>query len=162
MPWAFLLKHWRIGLGAALLAGLLWGIYSYGNKRESAGRAAVEALWKADTVAREKATDEAIAKAEADKAAALANNVKVTEDANQALRAIAADRDSLAERLRAYQNSLRSLSARQATDQRGLDVAAGIASRAAEADRLYDEYDTACRNDAVRFKALQDELRPQL
>ena len=162
IPWPLVRRLWPVAAGAVLLAAILWGIHSYGNKREAAGRAAVQALWQADTAKRDETDRLAREQAAADIARALANNVKVTEDANQALRAIAADRDSLADRLRAYQNGLRALSARQATDQRGLDVAAGIASRAAEADRLYDAYDHACRNDAVRFKALQDELRPQL
>jgi len=157
-----LLRYWKLALGAALLAALLWGVHSYGVRRYKAGEAARQALWEADAHARDKATADAIAAVQERERQAVAHNVEVIRDANEKLVAIAADRESLAGRVRDYENSLRRLSAGQATSQLGADVGAGIAARAAAVDAAYDAYDRACQRDAVRFGALQDQIRGQL
>jgi hypothetical protein len=161
-----LLKHRRLiayGLAvAALIGGLLWYRASLIADGRRQGEAKVTAMWRADTAARQAATDKAVAEARAAEEAAKANNTEVMRDANEKLVAIAADRDSLDGLLRAAEDRVRRLAAAQATGQRGIDVATGIAARAAEIDRLRDEYDKACRRDAVRFEGLQREVAKQL
>ncbi len=44
----FLLRNWRLAAGAALLAGLLWALPSYGQRRSEAGAASVQAQWDAE------------------------------------------------------------------------------------------------------------------
>jgi hypothetical protein len=151
------------GLAALAVAWALWAaIDGYGDRRASAEKAAVMARWAADKAAVKAAADAQIEAAAQQELEAHLHNNEVLADANAKLLAIAADRDSLAARLRDNENRLRRGEMSRATDQRGLDALAGVAARAAEIDRLYDAYDRACRSDAVRFQALQDELRPQI
>ena len=161
MTWLRLVPWRLVGL-AVLLACLVYAIGAYGDKRAAKEHAKVQALWDQDRAAYKAASDKAVTDALLQKTVILSNNAKVIEDANAQLVAIAADRDSLAVRVRDYQDSLRASAAREATGDRGLDVAARIARGAAELDAAYDAYDKSCQRDAVRFRALQDEIRPQI
>jgi hypothetical protein len=162
----FLLANRRLiayGLAGAALAFLLWRVIDgYGDRREARGKAAVQALWDADTAARDKATADAIAEVAKRETAARAANVEIIRDANEKLVAIASERDSLLGLLRAARGEVRSLASRAATDQLGADVVARIAASAAEVDRRLADYDAACRRDAVRFEALQRQIAGQL
>jgi hypothetical protein len=158
----FLFKYWRIGAAVALLAAIGLAIHHYGATRYKAGKAAVMLQWQADTAARDLVTAEAIANAKARETAAIANNTEVLRDYNQKLVEIAADNTSLAGRVRDYQNRLRDAAASQATDQLGIAVASGIASRAAELDAAYDRYDKACQRDALKLDKLIAEVTQQL
>lgn len=171
MPWLTLAWKFRYLIGGIALAAVVWWqVTAYGARErkagEAAGRSAVEVLWQADTAARDAADAKIAADTAARLEAARVTNQEVLADANSQLIAIAVDRDSLARRMRDYQDRLRSLAASAATSQLGTDVAAGIARAAEEARRSieerYDAYDRACRNDAVRFTALQDQIRPWL
>lgn len=151
------------GIAGAVIAA---GVLGYGHSRYKAGKAAEHALWAADTAARDKAAAEAIAAQKAAELAAQAHNQEIQTDANTKLAAIAADRDNLSGMLRRADDRIRSLAAAKATGDLGISVATGIATRAEEARRAietqYDVYDRACQRDAVRFQALQDQIRPQL
>lgn len=159
LPWKM------IGYAVAAIA-IAWfargRIDAYGDRRERAGEARIQAKWDADTQARQAATDKAIADAKAAEEQAKTNNAEVLKDANEKLVAIAADRDSLSGLLRQARDQVRAIAASAATSQLGADVAAGIARRQGEIDAAHDEYDTKCRRDAVRFGALQDQIRGQL
>lgn len=157
-----LLRYWKYAAGALVLVAAFWALHSYGQSRYKEGKAVIQAAWDKDRAARA-AVDASIAKdQELKDAANRARNEVIEREYKADLAAIAADRDSLAGRLRERENRLRSLASASATDKQGLIVAARIAASAAETDRLYDEYDQSCRRDAVRFKALQDEVRPLL
>jgi len=158
----WLLKYWRLAAYGAVLAILAGGVLWVRHGGYKAGVAAVEARLAVDRKAVKEAGDKAIAAAQAAENAALANNVEVIRGYNETLVAIAADRDSLAGRVRDYQNRLRTLAANQATDRLAASVAGRIASSAAEVDRLSDELDAACRRDAAKLTALQDQIKPQL
>lgn len=159
MPWTLLLRFWKPIAGAAVLLLALWAIHHHGY---TSGKATVQADWDKDRAARAE-VDAKVVQAQAQlEAANRARNEAIEHEYQQKLAAIAADRDSVAGRVREYETRIRSLSAAQATGQRGLDVVAGIASRQREVDAAFDAYDRACRSDAVRFKALQDEIRPLL
>lgn len=158
----FLLRFWKPLAGAAVLALIAWQIHAYGERREQEGRDAVQALWAADTLARDKAASDAIAAARAAQEAQRKQNEVIESEYQARLASIAADRDSVERMLREARDQVRSLAAAEATGQRGLDALAGIAARAAEVDRRLVEYDAACRADAVRLQALQDQIRPQL
>lgn len=161
MTWLRLIPWRLVGL-AVLLALVVCAIGKYGDHRADREHAKVRALWdidragwlaeneriKADNAAREKA--------------ATANNIEVMQDANIQLVAIAADRDSLAGRVREYQDRIRRLAAAEATDHAVAAQFAGVASSQREVDEAFDQYDAACRRDAVRFSALQAEVRQQL
>lgn len=159
MPWGLLLRFWKPLAGAIVLVGILWAVHHHGY---NAGKATVQAAWDKDKSARAAASAKATADAAATDAANRARNEVIEREYQSKLAAIAADRDSLAGRLREYESRLRSFAAAKATDQRGLDVAAGIAARQRAIDEAYDAYDRACRNDAVRFSALQQEVAGQL
>ena len=122
----------------------------------------MEALWQADVEARDLAAATAIAAMDSARTAALLNNQEILRETNEKLAAVASDRDSLADRVRRAADEVRSLAAAAATSQRGADVAAGIAARQAALDAAYDAYDRACQRDAVRFDALQREIKAQL
>lgn len=159
MPLTLLLRFWKPLTGAIVLAGILWAVHHHGY---NAGRDRIQAAWDKDRAARKEA-DAMVVQAQAKfEAANKARNEVIEREYQSKLAAIAADRDSISGRVREYESRLRSISAAQATGQRGLDVAAGIAARQREMDQAFDAYDRACRNDAVRFKALQDEIRPLL
>ncbi len=151
---------------AALSGGVAWFSHVRYEAGEDAGKAKVQALWDADKKALSETNAKILAEAAAREKAAQVKNTEVLRDTNAQLVAIAADRDSLADRMRDYQDRIRRLAASAATSERGVDVAAGIASRAQEAERAvrqqYDRYDVSCQRDAVRFQALQDQIRPQL
>lgn len=147
--------------GIAVLAVLLigWRLHHHGVV---SGRAEIQAAWDKDRASRA-AVDATIAQNQAKvESANRARNEVIEREYQNKLAAIAADRDSIAGRVRQYESRLRSLSAAQATDQRGLDAIAGIAARQRELDAAFDAYDRSCRRDAVRFQALQDEIRPLL
>jgi hypothetical protein len=153
------LTYIKVGVAVLVLGAVAW--YSHHQGYET-GKAKIQAKWDDDRAKVRDAADKQAAKALADEEAARAHNDEVIRGKDAQIAAIAADNQSLSGIVRDYQNRLRSSAMSQATGQRGLDVAAGIASRSAEADRLYDEYDKACRRDAVRFSALQDQIRGQL
>lgn len=159
---AFLLanRKWlAYGLAVLAIVGGLWYVRHGGIV---IGRAEIQAKWDADRAARA-AVDARIVQDQAKKDAAnTARNEVIERETQEKLDDIAADRDSLASRVRDYESRIRSLAASKATDQRGLDAIAGIAARQREMDAAFDAYDRACRSDAVRFKALQDEIRPLL
>jgi hypothetical protein len=163
LPWKLIA---RIAVPVLVLLVAWWQLVSFGNRREAeglkAGKAEVQALWDADKAAWLAVNDKLKADNLARELAAQSNNAKVIEHANAELAAIAADRDSLSGLLREAENRVRRLASGQATDRLGLAVASGIASRAAEIDRLRDEYDRACRRDAVRMQALQEQVRGQM
>lgn len=159
MPLTLLLRFWKPLAGAIVLVGILWAVHHHGH---NAGKATVQAAWDKDLAARKEA-DARVVQAQAQlESANRARNEVIEREYKDKLAAIAADRDSIAGRVRDYENRLRSIAAARATDQRGLDAIAGIAARQREMDQAFDAYDRACRRDAVRFKALQDEIRPLL
>jgi biopolymer transport protein ExbB/TolQ len=158
----FLLRFWKPLAGAAVLALIAWQIHAYGERREQDGRAAVQALWDADTKARDEATAKAIAAQAAAAEAQRKANEEIERDYEAKLAGVAADRDGVERMLREARDQVRRLAASAATGERGIDALAGIAARAAEVDRRLVEYDAACRADAVRLQALQDQIRPQL
>jgi hypothetical protein len=162
----FLLKYRKwigYGLAVVLLVGLFLAyrhsLIEMGDKR---GAARIQALWDRDTAKRDTLEAKLIADAKARQAATEANNAKVLQDATQALVSIADQRDDTERLLQSARDQVRSLSASQATSQRGADVAARIAASAAEVDRRLADYDAACSRDSVRLKALQDQIRGQL
>ena len=156
---AFLLRYWK-HLAAALVVVLVLG-YTH-HKGYEAGKAVVTAEWAEDMANRNK-VDQKLALENAEKlAAAEARNEAIKNAKDKELASIAADRVSLAGRVRDYEDRLRALSSAQATDKLGLAVIAGIAERQKELDRRYDEYDKACQRDAVRFSALQEEVKGQM
>lgn len=159
MPWGLLLRFWKPIAGAIVLVGVLWAVHHHGY---NAGRERVQAAWDKDRAARAEADARVVQDQAELEAANRARNEVIEREYKDKLAAIAADRDSIAGRVREYESRLRSLSAAQATGQRGLDAIAGIAARQREMDQAFDAYDRACRSDAVRFKALQDEIRPLL
>jgi hypothetical protein len=155
LPWK------AIGV-AALVLLLTWRALAWVEGERDEREAEIRVLWEADTAARDKVSAEAIAKAEADKAIQLALNAQELEHAKEKLAAASADRDAVAGLLNRARDQVRRLAANEATGQRGADVFAGIAARAAEVDQRLADYDAACRRDAIRLQALQDQLRPQL
>jgi hypothetical protein len=159
LPWKLI----GAGVGALAVALIVWrAIDSYGERRELDGRAAVQQLWDDDRLAWEAVNAQQVADNQAREAAAMENNARVIRDANDQLAAIAADRDGLVGLLHQARDQVRRHAAAQATGQRGIDALTGIAARAAEVDRRLADYDSACRRDAVRFSALQDEIRGQI
>lgn len=159
MPLTLLLRFWKPLAGAAIVLLALWAVHHHGY---NAGKATVQAAWDKDRAARAEA-DARVMQAQAElEAANRARNEVIEREYKDKLAAIAADRDSIAGRVREYESRLRSLSAAQATGQRGLDAIAGIAARQREMDELFDNYDKSCQRDAIRFRALQDEIRPQV
>jgi len=157
---------YKLGAIALLVLAAAWWLHSYGSKcraeGEASGEARITLQWQADTAARDKATADAIAAAQKRAENAKKHNDEVLTDANAKLAAIDADRTSLSGLLHHANDQIHRLTAGQASDRLGLDVLTGIAARTAEVDRRYDEYDRACQRDAVRFGALQDQLREQL
>lgn len=162
MTLAILARFWKPLAGAGLLALIAWQIHAYGERREQEGRDAVMALWAADTLERDKAASDAIAAARAAQEAQRKHNEVIESEYQARLASIAADRDGVERLLREARDQIHRLAAAESTGQRGLDALAGIARRAAEVDRRLVEYDAACRADAVRLQALQDQIRPQL
>jgi hypothetical protein len=157
-----ILRFWKPALGAAAALAAWAAIHAYGDRREDAGRAAVKALWEADVEARDRAALEAISAARTAEEAQRKANEVIESEYQARLSSIASDRDSVERLLREARDQVRRLAAAESTGQRGLDALAGIARRAAEVDRRLVEYDAACRADAVRLQALQDQIRPQL
>ena len=158
----FVFKYWRFGAAILTVGILLWYRHSVYENGRKAGEASITADWKADTARRDK-VDSDIREAERLRQASIASaNQESLSNVNKQLIAIASDRDSLSRMYLQTRDQVRSLSSSQATSQLGVDVAAGIASRAAELEKAFDAYDAACQRDAVRFAGLQAELRPQL
>lgn len=158
----FILKYRKLlayGLSLLLILFLAYRLHHSGVK---SGRAEVQAKWDADTAKRDKVAADEIAKQAADAEATRKHNDEVLKNANAQLLAIAADRDSLGRMYLQASDQVRRLASGQATDKLGLDVASGIASRSAALEAAFDSYDRACQRDAVRFSALQDEIREQL
>lgn len=159
VPWHLLLRYWKPLAGALVLGLACWAIHHHGY---NAGKERIQAAWDKDTAARAVVVAKVAAQQAEIEAATRSRNEVIEREYKDKLAAIAADRDSVAGRLREYESRLRSLAAAQATDKRGLAVAAGIAARQREMDQAFDAYDSACRRDALKLEKLQDEVRPQL
>jgi hypothetical protein len=157
-----LLKYWRYAAGALLLAAVWFAIHHYGHTRYVAGKAEMKALWVKDNAARDRADADRVAADLKHQADNQQSNERRLDDANKDLVAIAGERDGVERLLNNARNQIRSLAASEATSQLGTAIATGIAARAAEVDRRLADYDSACRRDAVRFTALQDQIRGQL
>lgn len=158
IAWSFRKWIWAI-LAIIAMSVLAYRLHHAGVK---AGRAQIQALWDADTAKRDRVEADEIARQRASAEATRASNEQRLKDANAQLLAIAADRDSLGRMYLQASGEVRRLASSAATSQRGADVGAGIAARSAALEEAFDAYDRACQRDAVRFKALQDEIRPQL
>jgi hypothetical protein len=159
LPWKLIA---RIAVPVLVLLVAWWSIRSYADRVADAREGEIRALWEADTAARDKVAADAIAKAAAREIAALERNRDIEADYIAKLAAADAGRDDTLRLLQRARDQVRAIAASEATGQRGLDALAGIAARAAEVDRRLADYDRACRADAVRLQALQDQIRPQL
>lgn len=162
LAWTFRRQIGYVLAALVLITAFLWYRHSLIQTGMEQGREQIRALWKADTAARDKAASDAIQSArEREEAARKANEARLA-DANSQLVTIAGERDSVERLLQSARGQIRGLAASQASGERGIDVLTGIAARAAEVDRRLADYDRACRADAVRFSALQEQIRGQL
>lgn len=154
--------------GAALIGGVLG--YGYSQKRAgiASGKAEIQAKWDADTLARDKATAEAIAAAESAKVAALQHNQEVEREYQEKLAAVTASRDQyvgLFERARdqvrkstsdAYTGALIAFTASEAERTERIRVSTERVERACE--RVPAE----ARMNADQLDSLIEVIRPQL
>jgi hypothetical protein len=159
MPWKLI---GRIAVPVLVLLVAWWSIRSYADRVADAREAEIRALWESDTAARDKAAADAIAESAAREKVALERNRDIEADYLAKLAAADAGRDDTLRLLQRARDQVSALAGREATGQRGLDALTGVAARAAEVDRRLVEYDAACRRDAVRFGALQEQVRGQL
>jgi hypothetical protein len=147
------------GWALLLLAGAFWW---HGHERYQAGVAAERSGWEAVVA-------EANAKADQERqeleAAARRNNDEVRSRYETDLARIAADRDSLARRLR---NAPVPAACPEPAESAGGSAAAGAGpeprgeSRTAAIDAALDVYDRSCQADAAQLNALIEQIRPQL
>jgi hypothetical protein len=163
---SFVRRYWKYAAGALVMALIWLAWHRHGVTQYNAGIAAEKSLWAKDRANRMAVDNQIIADQKAKDAATQARNEEIDRGKDEKLAALAADRDNLGRMLFDARDRLRTLAASQATGERGLAVASGIASRAAEAESAlreqWNRYDYACRRDAVRFQALQDQIGPQL
>lgn len=156
----FLLRFWKPLTGAAALALIAWQIHAYGERREQEGRDAVQALWAADTAARDKAMAEAIAAQKAAEEAWRKQGEVVESEYQARIASIAADRDSTYRLLQQARSALY----RSAAEDSGTGVApaAGQASGADRLDRLFAGAIEECRANIEQLDALIEAVRPQV
>lgn len=162
----------RIGVyvvaGAALIAGVLG--YGYSQKRAgiASGKAEIQALWDADTLARDKATAEAIADAEAAKVAALQHNQEVEREYQEKLAAVVASRDQYVGLFERARDQVRAISTREGAsitdalrtgEARGAERI-GIVARRVEA--ACERIPAEARMNADQLDSLIEVIRPQL
>lgn len=154
--------YMRIGAALAVLGLLLWVRHAIYQDGYDDGSKHVQTQFDAYRGKIIRLTAERKAENAATLAATEARNEAIAHGYQQALNAIAADRDSLARRLRNSQ--ARSCSPILPTPENitGAADASTIPPSEAEFDRLYDEYDRQCRADAAQLDALIMELSPQL
>ncbi len=152
-----LLLVWRyrkwIGIiaGAVALVWLIWAqVDAYGDRRAKSAREAVQALWDADTLARQAATDKAIADAKAKEDAARAANEVIEDEYQAKLVAAAGERDGYYRMLQQARNQVRAVTSREATSA----VIAATAGEASIADRI----DRAVAGVIVEHRANSDQL----
>jgi hypothetical protein len=153
-------------LGLLVLAG--WQINAYAERRADAREAEIRALWEADTAVRDKVAADALAKAEADKAAALTRNQEIEYDYQQKLAAADAGRDDLERLLQRTRSEVRRGASREATSVT-IATSAGEARRLEELRRLDDRIAAATADlrveagkNADQLDALLAEIGPQL
>lgn len=156
----FLLRFWKPLTGAALLALVVWQIHAYGCRREEAGRSAVQAMWEADSMARDKAMADAIAAQKAAEEAWRKQNEVIESEYQARIASIAADRDSTYRLLQQARSALY----RSAAEDSGTGVApaAGQASGADRLDRLFAGSIEECRANIEQLDALIEAVRPQV
>lgn len=153
----FAFKHWRILAAVAAVGAVWWQVDSYGDRREAAGKSAVQALWDADTAMRDAAAAAAIAAAEAAKVAAQARNVEIENDYLSKLAAADAGRDDLERLLQRARGEVRSITSREATSLT-IAHAAGEARRLEELRRLDDRIAAATADLRVEAQKNADQL----
>lgn len=157
---AFLTAYKQYLLPVLGAVALIVGLHVYGEHRYEAGKAEVTAKWKADIAARDKASAVQAEQVRIQTAAVAANNVKVEHDYQVQIAAIAADRDSLARRLRDYDQVHSSPVPEAAGDPIAAPASAQPAG-ASPVDAAFDAYDKSCQSDAAQLNALIAELEAQ-
>lgn len=161
MSWLTLALRYRKYIAALAVVFVIAGaVVSYGRARYNEGVAHVRAQWSADTKARDAETARVAQEYAARTAATVARNDEVLNGYQDEISRIAADRDSVARRLREYKIRERSLSA--AADKPGAVGAGAEPKGEAAADGALDAYDSACRRDAAQLDALIRQVRGQL
>jgi hypothetical protein len=166
MPWLTLALKYRkwiayAALLAALIAVSLWYRHSLIAAGDKAGAARVTLQWQADTEARQKVTDKAIADAAAQEKAARLANVEIENAYFAKVAAATADRDSVYRLLQQARNQVRGIAAREAT---GATIAAtaGEASIVDRIDRAVAGVVTEDRTNADQLDALIAVVKPQM
>lgn len=161
MSWIPLLWRYRKILGAVLVVvAVAYAVIDYGRDKYDEGRAAVQAKWDADSAARNTEIERIIGEQRANDAATKARNEEIIHVYQEQISRIAADRDSLARRLR--DNEVRSRALSEAEYQRGVADAAAQSGGPRNVDEALDAYDRACRSDAAQLEALIRQIRGQL
>lgn len=163
----WLLKYWRYAAGAALLAGLLWGLHSYGQKRFEAGAASVQARWDADEAEEKRVADEATAQARMQDAADAARNEVIISDYEAKVAAAESERDRT---LRLLQRARTTTDTIRASQVAGLTEALGASEegrdeairRAAELDGAIADLRKEAGQNADQLDALIAEVKPQM
>lgn len=156
-----LVWRYRTALVIALaVIGFACAFYGYGREQRKAGAAEVQAKWNADKAARNAETDRALRSIAARVAETKARNEEVINGYQKQISNIAADRDSIAGRLRDNEVRLRALS--EAANQPRADGSPAQPESPRSVDEALDAYDRACRSDAAQLEALIRQLRGQL
>lgn len=153
MPLPLLLKlralPWRwIGIGAAVLAvGVVY--VKHRNDLIEAGRAEVQALWDADTAARDKVAQEQQATSQANQAGAVTIGNEVDHELEAKYDAALAERDDTLRLLQRARSEVRACSSNRASDSL-------VAAETSEARRLAE-----LRQLDERFAAVAADLRAE-
>ena len=135
---------------AVLLAFLVYAIGAYGDKRAAKEHAKVQALWDADTRARDAVTAKAVADALFQERAVRSNNEVIEREYQAKLLAVAGERDDVYRLLQQARNQVRAGASREATG-------ALIAATAGEAN-IADRIDRAVAGVVTEFRANADQL----
>jgi hypothetical protein len=150
-----------LGVIALYLTYMLWHhhVFELGQLKE---RAAWVIRWDERDKADAKAVADELERQKLESARQEKLNAQITQTYRQQLLAIAGDRDSLARRVREYQDRYAALSGamQQAKGEPGANGAGAVPSGPQTIDRLSDDLDAACRADAAQLDALRAEVAP--
>lgn len=159
---------WRLVGLAAIAAGALWALHSYGERRYDAGKAHVQAKWDADEAEEKRVADEATRKAELEDAADEARNAEILAQYNARVAAADRERDRVSRLLRQARAAADSLRAGQGSGVGGAAEASETGSLA-ELRRLDERVREAtaalrveAQQNADQLDAVLAELVPQM
>lgn len=155
---------WKPALGLGVVALIWWQLYAFGERREAAGKAQVQAEWDAADLLAKQVADKATHARELADAADAARNLEIENAHAKELAAATADTARLSRLLHAARSASSGHPATQVAGESGTPAPSpqGGSGEADALDRAIADVIAESRSNASQLDSLIAELKPQM